>query len=47
VSLIAAPVIVQAEGKALPIVVSVAILGALTLWAFNRSRKDIDLPDTI
>jgi K(+)-stimulated pyrophosphate-energized sodium pump len=41
ISLIAAPVIVQAQGKALPVIVSVAVLGALVVWAFAQSKKDI------
>jgi K(+)-stimulated pyrophosphate-energized sodium pump len=41
ISLIAAPVIVQAQGKALPVIVSVAILGALTVWAVAQSKKDV------
>jgi K(+)-stimulated pyrophosphate-energized sodium pump len=44
ISLIAAPVIVRAEGKALPVIVSVAILGALTVWAFAQSKKDVAVP---
>jgi K(+)-stimulated pyrophosphate-energized sodium pump len=44
VSLIAAPVIVQAEGNAAPTAISVTILGALTIWAFAQSKKDVAVP---
>jgi K(+)-stimulated pyrophosphate-energized sodium pump len=41
ISLIAAPVIVRAQDNDLAIVISVAVLGALFLWAFARSRQDL------
>jgi K(+)-stimulated pyrophosphate-energized sodium pump len=41
ISLIAAPVIVRAEGNAVPVVIAVVILGALTIWAFAQSKKDV------
>ncbi len=44
ISLIAAPVIVQAEGKVIPIIVAVVVLGALVVWAFAQSKKDVPLP---
>jgi len=44
ISLIAAPVIVQAEGKTVPVIVAVVILGALSIWAFRQSKKDVVLP---
>jgi len=44
ISLIAAPVIVQAEGKTIPIIVAVVVLGALVVWAFAQSKKDVPLP---
>jgi K(+)-stimulated pyrophosphate-energized sodium pump len=44
ISLIAAPVIVQAEGKTVPIVIAVVVLGALSLWAFAQSKKDVAVP---
>ncbi len=44
VSLIAAPVLVQAEGKTVPVIVAVVVLGALCVWAFAQSKKDIAVP---
>jgi K(+)-stimulated pyrophosphate-energized sodium pump len=44
ISLIAAPVIVQAEGKPVPIVLAVLILGALMAWALKQSKKDMVVP---
>ena len=44
ISLIAAPVIVQAEGKPVPVVLAVLILGALSVWALRQSKKDIVVP---
>jgi K(+)-stimulated pyrophosphate-energized sodium pump len=44
ISLIAAPVIVQAEGETVPVAISVIILGALFIWAFAQSRQDIVVP---
>jgi K(+)-stimulated pyrophosphate-energized sodium pump len=44
VSLIAAPVIVRAEGNAVSTIVAVIILGALTIWAFAQSKKDVVVP---
>lgn len=41
ISLIAAPVIVRARENDLAMVISVAVLGALFLWAFAQSRKDL------
>jgi K(+)-stimulated pyrophosphate-energized sodium pump len=46
ISLIAAPVIVKAEGEAIPIIVSVAVLGALVVWAFAQSKKDVAVVTT-
>jgi K(+)-stimulated pyrophosphate-energized sodium pump len=44
ISLIAAPVIVQARESTLPIIISVVVLAALSLWAINQSKKDVALP---
>ena len=44
VSLIAAPLIVQAENKLVPIVIASVVLLALLLWAFRQSKKDIIVP---
>jgi K(+)-stimulated pyrophosphate-energized sodium pump len=44
ISLIAAPVIVQARESTLPIIISVVVLAALSLWALNQSKKDVALP---
>jgi K(+)-stimulated pyrophosphate-energized sodium pump len=41
VSLIAAPVIVRVEGQDVPVVISVLVLGALTVWAIRQSKKDV------
>ena len=47
VSLIAAPVIVQAQGKAAATIISVLILGALLVWAVRQSKKDVAIPSDI
>jgi K(+)-stimulated pyrophosphate-energized sodium pump len=47
ISLIAAPVIVQAEGKAAATIISIVILGALLVWALMQSKKDIAVPAEI
>ncbi len=44
ISLIAAPLIVQAEGKTVPVIVAVVILGALSVWAFRQSKKEVVVP---
>lgn len=46
ISLLAAPVIVRAEGETLPIVVAIVVLAALSIWAFARSKGDIAIPAT-
>ena len=45
VSLIAAPVIVQAEGETVPVTIAVVVLGALIVWAFAQSKKDVAAPE--
>jgi K(+)-stimulated pyrophosphate-energized sodium pump len=47
ISLIAAPVIVQARGNTLPVVIAIVVLGALSIWAFAQSKKDIALPTEV
>jgi K(+)-stimulated pyrophosphate-energized sodium pump len=47
ISLIAAPVIVQARGNTLPAVIAIVVLGALSIWAFAQSKKDIALPTEV
>jgi K(+)-stimulated pyrophosphate-energized sodium pump len=44
VSLIVAPLIVQAKGKPIPIIVSVAVVLGLTIWAVMRSKQDVAPP---
>jgi K(+)-stimulated pyrophosphate-energized sodium pump len=44
ISLIAAPVIVQARESALPVIISIVVLAALSLWALAQSKKDVALP---
>jgi K(+)-stimulated pyrophosphate-energized sodium pump len=41
ISLIAAPVIVRVQGDAVPVLVSIIVLGALTIWAVMQSKKDV------
>jgi K(+)-stimulated pyrophosphate-energized sodium pump len=45
ISLIAAPVIVQFEGDTVPVAIAVVVLGALSVWAFAQSKKDVIVPD--
>ncbi len=41
ISLIAAPAIVRIQGDTVPVVISVLVLAALTVWAFAQSKKDV------
>jgi K(+)-stimulated pyrophosphate-energized sodium pump len=41
ISLIAAPVIVKTEGKPVPVIISVLVLGGLAVWAFAQSKKAV------
>ncbi len=45
ISLIAAPVIVQAKGETVPVTIAVVILGALVVWAFAQSKKEVVVPE--
>ena len=45
ISLIAAPVMVQVEGDTVPVTIAVVILGALIVWAFAQSKKDVIVPE--
>jgi K(+)-stimulated pyrophosphate-energized sodium pump len=44
ISLIAAPVIVQARGNTVPVAIAIAVLSALSLWAIAQSKKDVPVP---
>jgi len=44
ISLIAAPVIVQARGNTVAVAIAIVVLSALSLWAIAQSKKDITVP---
>jgi K(+)-stimulated pyrophosphate-energized sodium pump len=47
ISLIAAPVIVQARGNNVAVVIAIVVLSALSLWAIAQSKKDVAVPTEV